>query len=249
MLHTCNRKPTRSILTSRMERTPSVGSQVTAARSQAPTARSGADTRMSVVGLPVPATLGTFHGTETSDDAKAMWSAYRSQLHSRVVGDGPPSLGLMSGTPRGRGQRLATAPRIPKLGGPDDPGRLVKDWAYYAYHPKGSLACPLNQYGTSMNSRWPGLNHTPVTRHHLVLRPGSVGASRELSAKVWTGHPSMEAGPGEQPIIAKMRQEEVERNYQVREVERHRDQRRQMLATRVMERTQLQMMAWQHLPS
>ena len=102
----------------------------------------------------VAAPLGTFLGTEASDDAKAMWSAYRSQLHSRVVGDGPPSLGLMSSTAGGVGQRLKRAPNLPKLGGPDDPGRLVKDWQYYCYHPKGTLHSSLNQYGTSMNSRW-----------------------------------------------------------------------------------------------
>ena len=192
--------------------------------------------------------LGTFLGTEASDDAKTMWSAYRSQLHARPIGDGPPSLGLMSTTAGGVGQQLKPAPNLPKLGGPDDPGRLVKDWQYYCYHPAQSLHSSLNQYGTSMNSRWPGLNHTPVTRHHLVLRPGSVGASRELSAKVWTGHPSMEAGPGEQPIIVKMGKEEVERKVAVDAVERHREQARRIHAVRVVDRTRLQMMASQHLP-
>ena len=225
---------------------------VTTARSQV-SARSGAgrsDAGMSNIGgLMQVAPLGTFLGTEASDDAKAMWSAYRSQLHSHVIGDGPPSLGLMSTTAGGVGQRLQPAPNLPKLGGPDDPGRLVKDWQYYCYHPAQSLHSSLNQYGTSMNSRWPGLNHTPVTRHHLVLRPGSVGASRELSAKVWTGHPSMEAGPGEQPIIVKMGKEEVERKVAVDAVERHREQARRIHAARVVDRTRLQMMASQHIKS
>jgi len=221
-------------------------------RSQVLTARSGAgrsDAGMSdVMQSPaVPAPLGTFLGTEASDGAKAMWSAYRSQLHSRVIGDGPPSLGLMSTEGAGKGQRLQPAPNLPKLGGPDDPGRLVKDWLYYSYHPAQSLASSLNQYGTSMNSRWPGLNHTPVTRHHLVLRTGSVGASRELSPKVWTGHPSMEAGPGEQPIIVNIAKAEAQRKVAVDAVERHREQARHIHATRVKERTQLQSMASQHL--
>ena len=108
---------------------------------------------------------------EASDDAKAMWSAYRSQLHSRVVGDGPPSLGLMSSTAGGMGQRLKRAPNMPKLGGPDDPGRLVKDWQYYCYHPKGTLHSSLNQYGTSMNSRWCATATPSSGRAAPPLRP------------------------------------------------------------------------------
>jgi len=146
----------------------------TTARSHVST-RSGAgrsEAGMSHLGTgAVAAPLGTFLGTEASDDAKAMWSAYRSQLHSRVVGDGPPSLGLMSSTAGGMGQRLKRAPNMPKLGGPDDPGRLVKDWQYYCYHPKGTLHSSLNQYGTSMNSRWCATATPSSGRAAPPLRP------------------------------------------------------------------------------
>ena len=146
----------------------------TTARSHVST-RSGAgrsEAGMSHLGTgTVAAPLGTFLGTEASDDAKAMWSAYRSQLHSRVVGDGPPSLGLMSSTAGGMGQRLKRAPNMPKLGGPDDPGRLVKDWQYYCYHPKGTLHSSLNQYGTSMNSRWCATAAPSSGRAAPPLRP------------------------------------------------------------------------------
>ena len=221
------------------------------------TARSGAvpltartDGRSEVGSLAADADLdlsgpiGSFIGTQASDEAKAMWSAYRSQLHSRAMGDAPPSLGL----PAAQGnitQRLNTAPSLPKLGGADDPGRMVKDWTYYSYHPRASLACSLNQFGTNNNGRWPGLNHTPVTRHHLVLRPGTLNAKRELAHTVWTGHPALEAGPGEKPIMAKLKLDEAEARRRVREVARHREMLQQKMKARTQARVALEMLASQ----
>ena len=190
--------------------------------------------------------LGTFLGTAASDDAKAMWSTYRTQLHSRSFGDAPPSLGLASAAGEAT-QRLGSAPPLPKPGGPDDPGRMVKDWAWYSYHPRASLKCSLNQFGTSMNNRWPGLNHTPLTRHHLILRPGSVGAVRELPQTVWTGHPSLEAGPGEKGVVRKLKRDEQERRRHILAVERHREVQRKQLVSRAESRSHLQMMSSQPL--
>jgi hypothetical protein len=229
-------------------------SQVMTARSQTLTVRSAGKSDLGSLNPdnlggvpPVVTPLGTFLGKEASDDAKTMWSAYRSQLHSRVVGDVPPALGLAA-VNGNIAQRQRPAPNLPKPGGPDDPGRAVKDWNYYSYHPRGTLSCPQNQYGTAAGGRWPGLNHTPVTRHHLVLRPGTVGASRKLPHTVWTGHPSLDAGPGEKPIAVKLKREEQERQVVIDQLARHREVLRRQMATRVMERTQLQMMSSQHVP-
>lgn len=191
--------------------------------------------------------IGAFLGTQASDDAKAMWKAYRSQLQAPTIGDVAPSLGLKAAQGNVK-QRLPVAPDLPKLGGPDDPGRMVKDWAYYSYHPRASLACPLNQFGTSNNGRWPGLNHTPVTRHHLVLRPGTVGAKRTLPDTVWTGHPRLEPGPGEAPILRNLKFDSRDHERRVRDVERHREVLRRNLATRVAARTNLEIMSSQRFP-
>ena len=84
-----------------------------------------------------------------------------------------------------------------------------------------------------------------VTRHHLVLRPGSVNAKRELPHTVWTGHPALEAGPGEAPIFVKLRRDEAEARRRVGEVARHREMLQQKMKARTQARVTLEMLAAQ----
>ena len=159
-LPACGEDTVHGALTSQSQSTARFGAAQLTARTDG---RSEVGSLAADVDMDLSGPVGSFIGTQASDEAKAMWSAYRSQLHSRPMGDAPPSLGL----PAAQGditQRLSTAPALPQLGGADDPGRMVKDWNYYSYHPRASLKCSLNQFGTNGNGRWPGLNHTPVTR-------------------------------------------------------------------------------------
>ena len=65
--------------------------------------------------------IGQFTKGETSDAAKDLWASHLGFRQGRV--DTSAGLG---------GDRLPTAPPLPKLGGPEDPGRMVKDWNFCA---------------------------------------------------------------------------------------------------------------------
>ena len=79
-------------------------------------------------------------------DAYALWVTGFGHRSSRLdlplgeMVDGPP---------------LHRARPIPVQGGPEDPGRVKKDWNYYRFRPyDSSLTCVLNK--TTHDARWPG---------------------------------------------------------------------------------------------
>ena len=122
-----------------------------------------------------------------SDEAKQLWSTHLGFSQGRL----DMSAGIGGG-------RLQSAPPLPKLGGPDDPGRMLKDWNFYKYRPHVGLSCSLNKYGPDF--RWPGINNTPALRHHLavVQRPKP---SVELDHRTWTDLPRLDPGPGHTYIL------------------------------------------------
>ena len=71
--------------------------------------------------LAAGAQVGNFTRGSTSDAAKDLWASHLGFRQGRV--DTSAGLG---------GDRLPTAPPLPKLGGPEDPGRMVKDWNFCA---------------------------------------------------------------------------------------------------------------------
>ena len=99
--------------------------------------------------------VGAVTGSHPSDAAKQLWCSHLGFAQGRL----DRSLGL-------GGQPQQSAPPLPKLGGPEDPGRMIKDWNFYKYRPHCSTACSLNKFGPDF--RWPGLNNTPEIRHHLA---------------------------------------------------------------------------------
>mmetsp|Transcript_57044 Transcript_57044/g.113329 ORF Transcript_57044/g.113329 Transcript_57044/m.113329 type:complete len:185 (-) Transcript_57044:255-809(-) len=126
----------------------------------------------------------SFTGGATSDAAKQLWSHHLGFAQGRL--DVSAGIG---------GERLNSAPELPKLGGPDDPGRMLKDWHFYKYRPHhSSLSCSLNRYGPDF--RWPGLNNTPAVRHHLALVKRPTPKSTLDPPFTWTGMPRLEPGPG-----------------------------------------------------
>jgi hypothetical protein len=79
----------------------------------------------------LPRTEMQFTRGPTSIAAKELWASHLGFAQGRVE----CSAGL-------GGNRLPTAPPLPKLGGPDDPGRMVKDWNYCAQRPRQNAASP-----------------------------------------------------------------------------------------------------------
>ena len=131
-------------------------------------------------------------GAKASEAAKALWSQHLGFAQGRLdvmkAGVG--------------GERLNSAPPLPKLGSPEDPGRMIKDWNFYKYRPHigqtPGLASSLNKWGPDY--RWPGINNTPQIRHHLaiVTRPTP---PEELDYRMWTDLPRLDAGPGHTYIL------------------------------------------------
>ena len=117
-----------------------------------------------------------------SDEAKDLWASHLGFSQGRLE----RSAGL-------GGERLPTAPPLPKLGGPEDPGRMVKDWNFYKYRPHANMSSSLNRYGPDF--RWPGLNNTPEIRHHLALvkRPKP---TLPLNPHIWTDCPGWSPAQG-----------------------------------------------------
>ncbi|KAL1507398.1 hypothetical protein AB1Y20_008240 [Prymnesium parvum] len=99
------------------------------------------------------------------------------------------------------GGMLPRAPPLIKLNDARDPGRMIKDWSFYKYRPYNSdLTCSLNKYGPDF--RWPGMNNTPVYRHHLALVERKP-PKHPLPEKYWSGMPKLEIGPGHDFIYEK----------------------------------------------
>ena len=136
---------------------------------------------------------------------------------------------------------VVTAPPLPKLGGPEDPGRMVKDWNFYKYRPHHPLSSSLNRYGPDF--RWPGLNNTPEIRHHLAIikRPAP---KQKLNPLIWTDLPRMEPGPGHDHI-AKRYEADLELDAQrVEGFRHHRLSVKEGLAVATARREALQLRAF-----
>ena len=174
--------------------------------------------------------LGAFTRGKTSDDAKDLWAQHLGFAQGRPARDA--GLG---------GERLHTAPPLPKLGGPEDPGRMVKDWNFYKYRPHANMSSSLNRYGPDF--RWPGLNNTPEIRHHLAIvkRPKP---QRPLNPLIWTDLPRMEPGPG-QDYIAKRYEADLALDVQrIEGFRHHRKTMKQQLSTMTANREALQLAAF-----
>jgi hypothetical protein len=176
------------------------------------------------------ATLGAFTRGPTSEGARDLWASHLGFAQGRP--DRSAGLG---------GDRLPKAPPLPKLGGPEDPGRMVKDWNFFKYRPHANMASSLNRYGPDF--RWPGLNNTPEIRHHLAIvkRPKP---KLPLNNLIWTDLPRMEPGPG-QDFIAK--RYEADLALEVQRIEgfrHHREIMRRSLSSRTATREQLQLRAF-----
>lgn len=122
-------------------------------------------------------TLGEFASEETDPSARDLWAK---------------RLGLIQGTlklPKEKilgGGVLPHAPPLPKLGSPEDPGRIIKDWEYYKFRPyNADLTCAFNKYGPDF--RWPGLNSTPV-RQLLTTHHSHPGCAAEGRAPILARH-------------------------------------------------------------
>ena len=174
--------------------------------------------------------VGQFTKGATSDAAKDLWASHLGFAQGRV--DRTAGLG---------GDRLPTAPPLPKLGGPEDPGRMVKDWNFYKYRPHHPLSSSLNRYGPDF--RWPGLNNTPEIRHHLAIikRPAP---KQKLNPLIWTDLPRMEPGPGHDHI-AKRYEADLELDAQrVEGFRHHRLSVKEGLAVATARREALQLRAF-----
>ena len=98
------------------------------------------------------APVGAFSSSQADDTARDLWCTRLGFSQGRLTLPLAQSIG---------GGRLKSAPSLPKLGGPDDPGRMIKDWSFYKFRPYNSdLNCAMNKYGPDF--RWPGMNNTPV---------------------------------------------------------------------------------------
>ena len=114
---------------------------------------------------------------------------------------------------------------------------MVKDWNFYKYRPHSNMSCSLNRYGPDF--RWPGLNNTPVIRHHLALvkRPKP---KLPLPPTVWTDLPRIEPGPGQDYIIKRFEADKAYDQAKLEGFRRHRQAVKQQLVSRVAERERLQ---------
>ena len=179
---------------------------------------------------PNNAQLGPFARGANSDAAKDLWASHLGFKQGTVS----TSSGL-------GGERLPTAPALPKLGGPDDPGRMIKDWNFYKYRPHANMSSSLNRYGPDF--RWPGLNNTPKVRHHLAIIKRKP-PERELSATAWTDLPRIEPGPGIDYIMK--RQDEYDRKQaeHLASFRFHRTYMKQHLADLTAKREALQIRAF-----
>ena len=165
-----------------------------------------------------------------SDEAKDLWASHLGFSQGRLE----RSAGL-------GGERLPTAPPLPKLGGPEDPGRMVKDWNFYKYRPHANMSSSLNRYGPDF--RWPGLNNTPEIRHHLALvkRPKP---TLPLNPHIWTDLPRMEPGPG-LDYIAKRYEADLALDVQrIEGFRHHHAATRSLLLSRTAQREALQLKAF-----
>ena len=171
-----------------------------------------------------------FANGPTSDDARDLWASHLGFAQGRL--DRSAGMG---------GERLPTAPPLPKLGGPEDPGRMVKDWNWYKYRPNMNMSSSLNRYGPDF--RWPGLNNTPEIRHHLALvkRPKP---KLPLNPHIWTALPRLEPGPC-QDSIAKRYEADLALDVQrIEGFRQHRASTRSALLSRTAQREMLQLKAF-----
>ena len=175
--------------------------------------------------------VGAFNKGSASDAAKQLWASHLGFSQGRL--DMSAGIG---------GERLNTAPPLPKQGGPDDPGRMLKDWSYYKYRPNASMASSLNKYGPDY--RWPGLNNAPEIRHHLVVVPRPRPKTTLDISKVWTDLPRMEAGPGFDYIAAKEAASAAAEDIRRQSHRHHRSTMKQTMQQTTLRREQLQARAF-----
>lgn len=144
------------------------------------------------------AVIGAFSSSTSDKSARDLWQKRLGLTQGRLTLPLAKSIG---------GGVLPLAPPLPKLGGSDDPGRMVKDWGYYKFRPyESDLKCSMNKYGPDF--RWPGLNSTPEFRHHLALVPRPQ-PSKPLPETYWVGMPRLELGPGHDFIQGRIQQEQA----------------------------------------
>lgn len=174
--------------------------------------------------------LGAFTRGATSDEAKDLWASRLGFSQGRP--DRSSGLG---------GERLPTAPPLPKLGGPDDPGRMIKDWNFYKYRPHANMSSSLNRFGPDF--RWPGLNNTPEIRHHLAIvkRPTP---TLPLNPQIWTDLPRMEPGPGQDRIARRYEADMAVEAQRFDSFRHHRDSMQARLRAQTAQREQLQLRAF-----
>lgn len=172
--------------------------------------------------------LGAFmaEGSSSSEAARDMWASHLGFTQGR------PDLSGGIG-----GERLPTAPALPKLGGPEDPGRMIKDWQFYKYRPHSTMTCSLNRYGPDF--RWPGLNNTPQIRHHLALVKRAT-PKLILPPTVWTDLPRIEPGPGQDYIIKRFEKDKRAQAKLAGGFRNHRQNQKLQLATKQAHREELE---------
>ena len=141
--------------------------------------------------------IGTFNNAPADDNARKLWAKRLGFEQARVSLPLEDSIG---------GKMLDTARSLPKLGGPEDPGRMLKNWDFYKFRPYNSdLKCGLNKFGPDF--RWPGLNNTPAFRHHLALAPRKK-PKHPLPEKYWSDMPRLEEGPGHDFVYKRLKADE-----------------------------------------
>ena len=173
----------------------------------------------------------SFTGGSTSDAAKQLWSHHLGFAQGRL--DVSAGIG---------GERLNSAPPLPKAGSPDDPGRMLKDWHFYKYRPHASMASSLNRYGPDF--RWPGLNNTPEVRHHLALVKRPKPKHQLDPPYMWTDLPRLEAGPGHDYIAKRQVAERIVHDQQVAAFKNHRQNMQAHTMTMTVQREALQTRAF-----
>jgi hypothetical protein len=83
--------------------------------------------------------IGAFSNAPPVEEARLLWESRLGSQQACVTLPLGESVG---------GHQLKPAPPLPRLGGPEDPGRMVKDWEFYKFRPyNADLRCGLNKYG------------------------------------------------------------------------------------------------------
>jgi hypothetical protein len=177
------------------------------------------------------AELGAFTKGPSSDAAKQLWAKHLGFVQGRLSVNAE-TLG---------GERLPSAPPLPKQGTPDDPGRLLKDWNYYKYQSNGSMNCSMNKFCT--DARWPGLNKTPEMRHHLAvikrLEPRSM-----IDPGMFNDLPRLEPGPAYDFIERKQQAERAAEQYRTSGLQHHKRTVKERMLSTTARREALQMRAF-----